>query len=87
MSLDLIYYFSHSLLEAGAEVNQANNNGKTPLMAAAQEGHEKVVKALLEAGADIEAKNKNGDTALTLAVKNDHLEVVKILEAPITREV
>ena len=49
-----------ALIEAGAEVNKADNNGKTPLYYVARDGseamvangHEAVVKALIEAGAE-----------------------------------
>ena len=37
----------------GAEVDAANNLGKTPLIAACWRSHEKVAEALLEAGAKV----------------------------------
>ena len=42
-----------ALIEAGADVNKAMDDGATPLYVAAQEGHEAVVRALIEAGADV----------------------------------
>jgi ankyrin repeat protein len=39
-------------LEKGAKVDMENNNGVTPLMAAARDGLTAIVKMLLEAGAD-----------------------------------
>ena len=35
----------------GADVNQARDDGVTPLCIAAQVGHEAIVRALIEAGA------------------------------------
>ena len=39
------------LLEAKASVDQANNDGRTSLKRASENGHEGCVKLLLEAGA------------------------------------
>ena len=39
-------------IEKGAKVDLQNNNGVTPLMAAARDGLTAIVKMLLEAGAD-----------------------------------
>ena len=47
-----------ALIEAGADVNKADNGGWTPLYRAAQNGHEAVVKALIEAGADVNKADK-----------------------------
>ena len=56
------------LLRAGfADVNLANNQGKTALMVAAQNGHDLCARALIEAGADVNARDKTGATALDAA--------------------
>ena len=44
---------ARALLDAGADVNKAMNDGKTPLFIAAEFGHEAVVRAPIEAGADV----------------------------------
>ena len=68
------------LLEAGADKDLANFEGKTALHLAAQRGFSEVVKLLLEAGADKDtATYDDGQTALHVAAGNGHLEVVKLL--------
>ena len=70
-----------ALIEQGADVNEADDQGYTALMKAAQEGQVEIVEALLEEGADVGAQSKSFDkeTALLLAAKHGHTEVVRIL--------
>ena len=56
-----------SLLQRGANVNAVDENGRTPLMLAAQRSDTKIVRLLLGAGADLEAKDREGKTPLNLA--------------------
>jgi ankyrin repeat protein len=66
--------------ELGADVNRALGDGGTPLMAAVQEGHFKVVQCLVnELGADVNTANANGCTLLILAVMKGHLTLAKHL--------
>jgi ankyrin repeat protein len=51
----------------------------TPLLYAAENGHEAVVKLLLEQGAELETKDLDGRTPLSRAVENGHEAVVKLL--------
>lgn len=60
-------------LEKGANVNARDNQGLTPLMYAAANGHEEILELLLEYNADIHARNKKGRTALWLANRYEHL--------------
>lgn len=57
------------LISKGADINQGNDIGYTPLMAAAREGFVDMVKLLIDHGANVNAATTNlGDTALTLAI-------------------
>ena len=53
-----------ALIEAGADVNQKNNDGSTALITAAFMAQTEIVEALLEAGADKSITNNAGSTAL-----------------------
>jgi ankyrin repeat protein len=55
------------LLKKGAGVNQAKNDGDTPLMVAASSGKKGVLTLLLFWGADKAAKSGAGKNALDLA--------------------
>ena len=55
------------LIDAGADVNQPNGDGGTPLIIAAFFGREDTVKTLLDHGADKSLANGDGMTALMAA--------------------
>jgi len=65
------------LLQTG--VNSATNDGSTPLMFAAQEGHDAVVAALLRAGSIVDMAKGDRTTALALAVDHGWTVVVELL--------
>ncbi len=44
-----------NLISQGVDVNQADANGDSPMIMAAYEGHDEILKELLEAGADVSA--------------------------------
>jgi len=55
-------------------------NYQVPLLWAAQNGHEAIVKLLLDKGADLEPKdNQFGQTPLWWAARNEREAVVKLL--------
>ena len=68
-----------ALIEAGADINKATDNGRTPLLFAAQENHEAVVRALIEAGADVNKARGDGVTPLLFAAYTGHEAVVRAL--------
>jgi NAD(P)-dependent dehydrogenase (short-subunit alcohol dehydrogenase family) len=55
---------ARALIDAGADVNQKNNDGTTPLLTAALFAHPEIVRALLDAGADKSIRNASGATPL-----------------------
>ena len=69
-----------ALLDAGAGVGEANENGTTVLMTAAASGSVDAVQALIDGGADVNAKEKtNGQTALMFASTLNRAGAIKIL--------
>ena len=69
------------LISKGADLQQEDPAGCTPVFAAIEKMHHKCVKRLIEAKADLNYKNKLGYTALGIACSIDDLETVKILIA------
>jgi len=73
---DLNPSFAEELIDAGADVNQANQSGKTPLMSFAQRGNEmkySIAELLIDNGAHITYIDQSGNTALIYAAGNtDH---------------
>eukprot|EP00035_Acanthoeca_spectabilis_P015637 m.312863 g.312863 ORF g.312863 m.312863 type:complete len:143 (+) comp16405_c0_seq17:113-541(+) len=54
-------------------------DGQTPLIAAAENGHANVVRLLVDTGASIDASQQDGMTAVSQAVGGGHIETLKIL--------
>ena len=67
------------LLEAKADVNVKDTDGKNPLMIALDEGHQEMVVPLLQSGTDIDAQDNDGVSAIHLAADTGNLAAVKIL--------
>jgi ankyrin repeat protein len=76
------------IIECGADVNQANGQGFTPLYRAAQEGQVEVVLSLVkEFDADVNQADHGGSTPLHVAAQNGRLDVVRALVKQLGAEV
>ena len=68
------------LAKQGVDVNQARDDGCTPLFMASQEGHSEVVSMLLaKQGVDVNQAMNDGRTPLYIASHEGHSEVVSML--------
>lgn len=68
------------LYDAGADINMISlDRNNTPLMDAASEGHEELVRFFIDKGASLDIKSKSGQTALILATGNRQLGCAEIL--------
>lgn len=66
------------LLAAGADVNLADKDGLTPLMASAMNGSIMIARLLLDAGADPSMRDKWHLTARTIAESFGHSVLVAL---------
>ena len=66
-------------LASAQDVNQADCEGKTLLMRAADRGLTAEVKRLLATGAQVNTKDNDGETALMMAADEGNAAVVKLL--------
>ena len=67
------------MIEAGAEINQQDKQGWTPLNWAAGSGHIEIVELLLERGVDPLAVGRDLRTPQMIALAAGHAEIVKRL--------
>jgi quinoprotein dehydrogenase-associated probable ABC transporter substrate-binding protein len=63
----------------GADVNQPDNQGWTPLISAARQRHDDMIKLLIELGADVNLAKSDGTTPLIAAASRDHVPSIKVL--------
>ncbi|HTQ35419.1 MAG TPA: ankyrin repeat domain-containing protein [Steroidobacteraceae bacterium] len=68
-----------ALVRAGADVNQANEFGATPLSEAARRGDAAVLQLLLKAGADPRSVNADGETALMAVARTGNVAAARLL--------
>ena len=66
-------------IAAGADVNEKDEKGATPLHGAAFTGRMEVVELLIANGANVNAKDKDGGTPLLHATLSGHREIVELL--------
>ncbi|MDX2086562.1 MAG: ankyrin repeat domain-containing protein [Kofleriaceae bacterium] len=67
------------LLRQGADIQEGDNNGWTPLHCAAQANAIRAAVTLLDRGAHVDAVDRFGGTALVRAVFEQHVEMVTLL--------
>ncbi|KAG8530531.1 uncharacterized protein KY384_005034 [Bacidia gigantensis] len=67
------------LIKYGADINQPDNQSRTPLEVAAAAGQINIVRFLIDAGADVNGHAQQKQTPLTVAIAADHPEIVKVL--------
>ena len=60
------------LLEAGADVNHSDADGRSSLSVAANRNHVKIVQLLLEKHANVNHRDKGGGTPLIVAAFEGH---------------
>ncbi|XDD51868.1 ankyrin repeat domain-containing protein [Leptospira sp. WS92.C1] len=67
------------LLEAGADPDETNARGETPLLISLDLGNEELIAIFLEAGADCGQKDFSGNTPLTKAISTGNVEIVELI--------
>ena len=67
------------LVSSGANVNNPDDQGLTPLHRASQDGLVDIASALIRHGADVNATDTNKQTPLHVAAANGQADVVKVL--------
>ena len=73
-----------ALLDAGANINEANRTGFTPLHHAGEAGSKEAATLLITNGASLTLRNKYGQTPEQVAVASHHPEVAEILRQATT---
>jgi ankyrin repeat protein len=61
------------------DIEEKNQNDKTAIIIASEEGHFKLVKFLLSKSANYEAQDDVGYTSLMYSCLNNHIKIVRIL--------
>ena len=73
---------AEALLHHGADVDNANDGGGTPLFAAAANGRLEVVEAVLYNGAAVDRATNHGATALYMAAQLSCTTMYRDIAAP-----
>ncbi len=68
-----------SSINSGANVNARDDFGWTPVMVAAENGSETILRILLKNGGNVNVRNKYDWTPLMYAARNNHYSIVKLL--------
>lgn len=72
-------YQLRRLIEAGADPNKTDYNGRSPLHFAASKGYEDITDYLIELRVNIHLSDNHGNTPLLEAIKNGHDGVTSLL--------
>ncbi|MBN1410579.1 MAG: ankyrin repeat domain-containing protein [Spirochaetales bacterium] len=67
------------LVQGGEDLEQVNNEGQTPLLAALDAGNLEMTRLLVQHGPNVNRKDKTGATPLGMAVKQRSASMVKLL--------
>lgn len=70
------------LIKKGADLESKDGNSRTPLLLAAENGHEAVVKQLVEKVAGLDLKHNNAADAAVAGPRDRHEVVIKFPEIP-----
>jgi ankyrin repeat protein len=68
-----------TLLLLGADIEELDRKGQTPLVHAVRREHEAIAKLLLEKGANLDVQDAEGRTPLLLAIDREHEAILKLL--------
>ena len=74
-----VQLIGETLLNAGCDINAADNKGRTPLIYAVAFGRSAVIELFLKRGANINAKDHDGLSALDWAKKSGNEEIIRLL--------
>ncbi|XP_019054974.1 PREDICTED: potassium channel SKOR isoform X2 [Nelumbo nucifera] len=72
-------YQLKGLINAGADPNKTDYDGRSPLHLAASKGYEDIAFFLIQKGVDVNASDKFGNMPLLEAIKNGHDRVASLL--------
>lgn len=75
-----------ALLDAGANIDQTDDEENTALIKAVTNEHNKIVKKLIDAGADVNITNNYEETALSLARDNENRYLIGLLRGAGAKE-
>lgn len=70
---------AEALINAGCDINAADDKGRTPLIYAVVFERSVIVNLLLKRGANVNAKDYNGESAIHWAIKSGNEEIIRLL--------